>query len=95
VVVAAAAAVILTGVVFWFRGTESEPATSLVAVDPRDLDRSGQIDIVDAYLLAVRVAAGEFVDAKGAGPDVTGDGEIDGRDVNALALASVRLGNLR
>ena len=84
VVVAAAAAVLVSGLSFWFRGT-----------DPRDLDRSGQIDIVDAYLLAVRVEVGDVRVAESTDLDLTGDGQIDDHDVNAIAHFSVRLGSRR
>jgi len=45
-------------------------------------------DIVDAYRLALRLDRGEAPDARW---DVTGDGRVDGADVDALTARAVRL----
>ena len=55
---------------------------------PGDVDRSGRIDIVDAYALAVRLKSGVRMDAA---YDVTGDGKVDERDVEELARRSVAI----
>lgn len=58
-----------------------------------DLDGSGRVDILDAFLVARSIAAG--AGASGAlNPawDVTGDGAVDRRDVDAVAAAAVSLG---
>lgn len=46
-----------------------------------DIDRSGQVDILDAYGLAFRIQRGE----RDPRWDLTGDGVIDARDVETLA----------
>lgn len=53
-----------------------------------DVDRSGRVDIVDAYALAVRLRSGQQMDAA---LDVTGDGRVDERDVEELARRSVAI----
>lgn len=52
-----------------------------------DLDRSGRVDVLDAFLLARKLAAGT------AGPefDLNGDGVVDRRDVDLAANQAVRL----
>lgn len=55
---------------------------------PGDVDRSGRVDIVDAYALAVRLKSGVTMDAAF---DVTGDGKVDDRDVEELARRSVAI----
>ncbi len=54
-----------------------------------DVDRSGRVDIVDAFVLRTSLQKGTPVDHAF---DVTGDGSVDGSDVDAVAMAAVRLG---
>ncbi len=58
----------------------------LVSV-PGDLDGSGRVDILDAFVLARQLESGI---APAAG-DFNGDGRIDRADVDAIAMAAVRL----
>ncbi len=58
-----------------------------VASAPGDLDRSGRVDILDAFVLARQLESGI---APTAG-DFNGDGRIDRADVDAIAMAAVRL----
>jgi hypothetical protein len=53
-----------------------------------DLNRDGQVDILDAFSLARQLKQGG---ARGAQLDVNGDGVVDERDVSALAARAVRL----
>jgi hypothetical protein len=76
--VAAAAAAILIGAAAWIATRPSIPG---------DVDRSGRVDIVDAYGLAVRLRSGQVE----SGHDLTGDGKIDDRDVDEIARRSVAL----
>lgn len=91
----AAAAVLLTaGMVILFSGdgpgnlqmTHSEVATQ--PVDPADLDRSGAVDILDAFTLARDLETGQTLpDAW----DFNADGQVDRRDADDLAMRVVRL----
>ena len=54
-----------------------------------DLNRNGQVDILDAFALARQLKAGTH---PGANWDVNGDGVVDERDVAALAARAVSLG---
>ena len=58
-----------------------------VASAPGDLDRSGRVDILDAFVLARQLESGI---APTAG-DFNGDGVVDHADVDAIAMAAVRL----
>ena len=54
---------------------------------PGDFDRSGRVDILDAFALA-RQLDSDVVPTLG---DFNGDGRIDRADVDAIAMAAVRL----
>jgi len=78
----AAAAAILIGVgAVWL-------AMGLRPVAPGDVDRSGRVDIVDAYALAVRLRSGQKLELI---YDVNGDGKVDERDVEEIARRSVAI----
>ena len=77
-VAAAAAAALLVGAVAWFALRPSVPG---------DVDRSGRVDIVDAYALAVRIRSGQL----DAAYDLNGDGKVDDQDVEEVARRSVAL----
>jgi hypothetical protein len=53
-----------------------------------DVDANGRVDILDAFVLARRLRAGEPLDARW---DVTGDGRVDAADVDRIARQAVRL----
>ena len=52
-----------------------------------DLDQSGRVDILDAFALA-RQLDSDVVPTHG---DFNGDGIVDRADVDAIAMAAVRL----
>ena len=58
-----------------------------LAAGPGDLDRSGGIDILDAYTLAQRVARRELDPSQ----DFNADGKVDQRDIDWLANRAVAL----
>jgi hypothetical protein len=59
-----------------------------VAFARTDLNRDGQVDILDAFALARQLKQGRTA---GSQWDVNGDGVVDERDVAALAARAVRL----
>ena len=75
----AAAAILITASVLWLNPGTTRPA---------DIDLSGQVNILDAFQLARQIEAKQPVDPRW---DLNGDGLIDRRDVDAVALAAVRL----
>ena len=75
---AAAALLVSAGVALWL-----PPGR-----DPRDIDRSGGVDIVDAYTLALRVRSGEPLDLRW---DLNHDGVVDRKDAEVVAKESVSL----
>jgi len=78
----AAAAAILLGLGALWLARGGRPAL------PGDVDRSGRVDIVDAYALAVRLRSGQHLEPV---YDVNGDGKVDERDVDEIARRSVAL----
>lgn len=81
---AAAAAVLVVAVTLTV-GPRREQA---VAVAREDIDRSGTVDILDAFALARRIEAGP---TPGREWDMNGDGAIDRKDVDVVAMAAVSL----
>jgi hypothetical protein len=63
-------------------------ADATAHADAMDIDSSGAVDIVDAYLMSRRIDAG--VDAPQSW-DFDGSGSVDGADVEAVAIAAVSL----
>ena len=51
-----------------------------------DVDRSGQVDILDAFALARRVQQGSAT-----GPDLNGDGVVNKADLDAIAARAEKL----
>jgi hypothetical protein len=88
---AAAAAVL---VIFMLGDTLIQPRgprasnEAQVMVLREDVDRSGQVDILDAFLLARRLDSSQSLDLQW---DMNNDGVVDQRDVDALAMAAVQL----
>lgn len=70
-------------------GVMSAGVTPSRVTSPLDVDRSGRVDIVDAYLVARRLKSMQAPDPKW---DFNGDGRIDGADVDFIATRAVRLG---
>ncbi len=90
----AAAAVVIIGLgMFWYYAPTGmlDDARPLppVAARRRDINRDGQVDIVDAMLLARKLEDHEAIPGDW---DFNGDGNVDGGDVDALAQEIVALG---
>ena len=86
--IAAAAALVLA--IFWVGRPPRNSAS------PYDVDQSGEVDVLDAYLLARGARAGYAKDlsldrSESVAIDVTGDGVVDQRDVDAVLNEVVRL----
>lgn len=69
-------------------GPKVPPASPVPIAGVRDIDRSGRVDILDAFALARHIEGGRGIDPKW---DVNHDGVIDQADVDAVAMAAVRL----
>jgi len=80
--VLAVAAVLLVAVTF---GWQRYGGRSL---QPGDVDGDGSVNIVDAYVLAVRLRDGSELDRTW---DLDGDGHVDERDIEVLGKRSVAL----
>lgn len=62
--------------------------TAESATEPHDIDGSGRVDILDAFAMARRLDAGEPGEPAW---DFNGDGAVDERDIDAVAMAAVAL----
>ncbi len=78
---AAAAIALAAGIVLLFLASPRQ------AVHRHDVNGDGALDILDAFTVARGVTRGATED----GWDVTGDGRVDQRDVDALAALAVAL----
>lgn len=85
--VAAAIAIVVYVYVERGRGTPPPVAVRQAAV-AGDVDGSGRVDILDAFLLARKVEGGPAA----AGEDVNGDGVVDRADVDRVAAMAVSVG---
>jgi len=93
---ATAAAAILLGVCLWRFTTgpashteHDRRAQALAVAQPEaDIDRNGQIDILDAFTLARHLDTRQPNDKTW---DFNGDGLVDRRDADTVALVAVRL----
>ena len=84
----AIAALLGLAITAWLLVPRPQVATewSLVEVRPADIDRSGRVDILDAWALAHMVEQNATANAA---LDINGDGVIDHRDVDAVAMQAV------
>lgn len=62
--------------------------STATALAREDIDRNGEVDILDAFALARHIEASA---KPRAGWDVNGDGAVDRQDVDSIARAAVRL----
>lgn len=92
---AAAAAILLATSIWWFNNGTTTPSSreghiqATVASPSRtDIDQNGKVDILDAFTLARHIESQQPAEVAW---DVNGDGLIDRRDVDSVALAAVRL----
>ena len=90
----AAAAVMLAvgaGLIVFSTGIFDSPRAEqeMMAGAPEDIDNSGRVDILDAYLLAKKIKDGEPLDTAW---DVDRSGKVDEDDVDYIAKQSVSLG---
>lgn len=87
---AAAAAVILLAIpaIQSVRTQARRAAPAALAARPEDIDRNGRVDILDAFTLARQLEAGAAAEP---GWDVNYDGDVDGADVDAIAMLAVRI----
>lgn len=61
------------------------------AIAAEDVDGNGRVDIIDAYVLALRIEQG--LPSGGGRWDLNGDGALDRRDVDLVASRAVRIGS--
>ena len=86
-VAAGLALVVWIGSVLTRQPVVQPTALRQLASVPGDLDRSGRVDMLDAFALARQLDS----DVAPTLGDFNGDGRIDRADVDAIAMAAVRL----
>jgi hypothetical protein len=84
---AAVAAAACVAIVLWTSAIVQRRARAAALAG--DVDRNGRVDIVDAMLLARAVESNQ--PPRRASEDVNHDGVVDRRDVDAIAMAAVKL----
>ncbi len=93
----AAAAILAIGSFLTWIGLRSRHAVSpppaTVVFEAADFDRSGRVDLLDAFGLAKAIELGASADtgASFAAADVNRDGRVDDRDVDHIAQQAVAL----
>jgi len=73
------------------KNTETPPAAVSGKIEtnaPHDIDRSGRVDILDAFTMAKAITHQAVSDKKW---DFNHDGTVDKRDVDIVALAAVKI----
>ncbi|MCH8271333.1 MAG: hypothetical protein IH985_09025 [Planctomycetes bacterium] len=91
---AAAAGLAITAWIglWWMRGVGTGPALSppgqASAASIFDIDASGRVDVLDAFIVARALHQGGMTDRKW---DVTGDGAVNRLDVDAIAAVAVSI----
>jgi hypothetical protein len=88
--IAAAAAVLAIGTGLYFGTAGHNHQSSIIDHQSAmaDIDNNGRVDILDAFRLARHIEAGDRTEGNW---DLNGDGRVDRGDVDAVALAAVRL----
>jgi hypothetical protein len=81
----AAAAAIALGA--WL-GSLWLPSNRSAPVAREDVNRDGRVDVLDAFVLALRLQQGSIADRLF---DINGDGIVDQRDIDAIAAKAVKL----
>ena len=70
------------------RHQEARPAALAVSPSQADIDRNGEVNILDAFTLARHIESRQPLSQLW---DLNGDGLVDRRDVDTIAMAAVRL----
>jgi len=66
------------------------PLQNRAGTQSKDLDRNGRVDILDAFHLARKLQAGDVIPRD---LDVNGDGMVNRKDIEAIAVEAVALEN--
>jgi hypothetical protein len=64
------------------------PATKATKISPKDINKDGQVDILDAFMLASRIQTGAIEENW----DINGDGQVNQADVEEISDFAVKLG---
>ena len=67
---------------------QANKAIVVADVQNNDIDRNGRVDILDAFTLAKQIKSEKYNKTE---CDINGDGLVDNKDIDAIALAAVRL----
>ena len=65
----------------------SSPTTKATKISPKDINKDGQVDILDAFTLASRIQTGSIEEKW----DINGDGQVNQADVEEISAFAVKL----
>ena len=66
----------------------SSPTKKATKISPKDINKDGQVDILDAFTLASRIKAGAAIEENW---DINGDGQVNQADVEEISAFAVKL----
>jgi len=66
----------------------SSPTIRATTISPKDINKDGQVDILDAFTLASRIQTGSIEEKW----DINGDGQVNQADVEEISAFAVKLG---
>ena len=66
-----------------------KPSSPATMISRKDINKDGQVDILDAFTLASRIKAGAAIEENW---DINGDGQVNQADVEEISAFAVKLG---
>ena len=85
---AAAAASLMLLLFLTLPGEKQKPLSPATMISHKDINKDGQVDILDAFMLASRIQTGAIE----ANWDINGDGQVNQADVEEISAFAVKLG---
>ena len=68
---------------------KQKPSSPATMISRKDINKDGQVDILDAFTLASRIKAGAAIEENW---DINGDGQVNQADVEEISAFAVKLG---
>jgi hypothetical protein len=68
---------------------KQKPSSPATVISRKDINKDGQVDILDAFTLASRIKAGAAIEENW---DINGDGQVNQADVEEISAFAVKLG---
>ena len=84
----AAAASLMLLLFLTLPGEKQKPLSPATMISHKDINKDGQVDILDAFTLASRIKAGAAIEENW---DINGDGQVNQADVEEISAFAVKL----